>query len=132
MSVFFVPCSTVAIPGQVIMISLLSSTLSLGATDRYLQHPMLDLYHLDYIVPFEFTTFIFGGYDSMCIYFFLGGGPNNLRFSFVFLRPKVFFGFFKLGYAGWMKQSGQIMATSHELGPQKVAEEGKSPGNLGW
>ncbi len=31
--------------------------------------------------------------------------------------------------------SGQIIATSHDLGPQKVAGEGKSPlcqGNLGW
>ena len=86
--VFFFRCSTVAIPGQVIMISLLSSTLSLGATDRYLQHPMLVLYHLDYIVPLELTTFIFGGYDSMS--FFWGGNLKNLHFSCLFCVQRYF------------------------------------------
>ena len=28
---------------------------------------------------------------------------------------------------GWSTSTGQIMATSHDLGPQEVAEEGNSP-----
>ena len=31
------------------------------------------------------------------------------------------------GFVGKMQWSGQIIATSRDLGPQKVAEEGKSP-----
>ena len=89
----------------------------LSTKGRQKNHGVAVLHHLLFVIVGFF--FLSGGLNyklRSTQLVFLGGGNLQMQIQKV-------------------HDSGQIIATSHDLGPQKVAKEGKSPifqGNIGW